>query len=176
MNRSTLLIFAASLAGACALQAQTNPLIAEAKAQYTAVKTNFVKAAEKMPEEAYDFKPTPDVQSFGERMMHIAGQIRTCATVKGEQKTFDANKKAKSDIVAALKASFDECDAAWDSMTDASAAEMLAGRGGQTSKLGTLIRNTNHDSELYGYICVYMRLKGVVPPSSEGGGMGRGGR
>lgn len=175
MTRSPLLIFAASLAGACALQAQTNPLIAEAKAQYTAVKTNFVKAAEKMPEDAYDFKPTPDVQSFAERIMHIAGQIRTCAGVKGEQKPFDANKKSKADIVAALKASFDECDAAWDSMTDATAVQMMAGRGAPTSKLGALIRNTNHDSELYGYICVYMRLKGVVPPSSEGGGM-RGGR
>jgi len=175
MTRRTLLIFAASLAGTCALQAQTNPLIAEAKAQYASVKTNFVKAAEKMPEEAYDFKPTPEMQSFGERMMHIAGQIRTCGTVKGEQKTFDANKKSKADIVASLKASFDECDAAWDGMTDASAMEMMAGRGGQTSKIGTLIRNTNHDSELYGYICVYMRLKGVVPPSSEAGGM-RGGR
>ena len=175
MKQSTLLIFAASLAGTCALSAQTNPVIAEAKAHYTSVKNNFVKAAEKMPEDAYDFKPTPDVQSFAERIMHIAGQIRTCGTVKGEQKQFDATKKSKADIVAALKASFDECDAAWDSITDTSAVEMMAGRGGQTSKLGTLIRNTNHDSELYGYICVYMRLKGVVPPSSEGGGM-RGGR
>jgi len=176
MIRSALLILAASSACAWALQAQTtNPLIAEAKAHYTAVKTNFLKAADKMPEDAYDFKATPDVQSFADRILHVAGQVRTCATVKGEQKQIDTTKKSKGDVVAALKASFDECDAAWDSMTDATAVEMLAGRGGQTSKLGTLIRNTNHDSEMYGYICVYMRLKGIVPPSSEGGGM-RGGR
>jgi hypothetical protein len=176
MTRSPLLILAASLAGACALQAQaTNPVIAEGKSHYAAVKTNFLKAADKMPEDAYEFKATPDVQSFADRILHVAGQIRTCATVKGEQKQIDITKKSKADVVAALKASFDECDAAWDSMTDATAVEMLAGRGGQTSKLGTLIRNTNHDSEMYGYICVYMRLKGIVPPSSEGGGM-RGGR
>ena len=79
-----------------------------------------------------------------------------------------AGKTAKADLVAGLKASFDACDAAWDAMSDKTALETTAGRGGQVTKLGTLIRNTNHDSEMYGYISTYMRLKGVVPPSSEG--------
>ncbi|HEY2016713.1 MAG TPA: DinB family protein [Bryobacteraceae bacterium] len=168
MNRSALLILAAALAGA--LQAQTtNPLIAESKAAYTGVKNNFLKAAEKMPEDAYSFKPTPEVQSWGERIAHVANQIGTCSSLTGERKQSQANgKTAKADLVAALKASFDACDAAWDSMNDKTAMEMVAGRGGQqTSKLGTLIRNTNHDSEMYGYLSVYMRMKGVVPPSSE---------
>jgi hypothetical protein len=70
-------------------------------------------------------------------------------------------------VVAALKDSFDMCDAAWATMNDKTAMETIAGRGGQRTKIGTLIGNTNHDSELYGYISVYMRLKGVTPPSSE---------
>jgi len=155
--------------GCCA--AQTNPLIKESRAAYDGVKNNLIKAAEKMPEDAYSFKPTPEMQTFGERMMHIANQIRTCSNIKGEPKQAAA-ATAKADIVNALKASFDACDGAWDSMTDATATEMMAGRGGRggsTSKLGTLIRNTNHDSEMYGYISVYMRLKGVVPPSSDRG-------
>jgi hypothetical protein len=90
-----------------------------------------------------------------------------CAQVKGEQKTADAGSKtAKADLAAALKASFDECDAAWDSITDANAVEMLGGRAPR-SKLSALIYNTTHDNEEYGYLAVYMRLKGVVPPSSE---------
>ncbi len=167
MNRLSLLILAASLGGA--LDAQTtNPLIAEQKATYNGVKNNFLKAAEKMPEDAYSFKPTPEVQSWGERIAHVANQIGTCSSLTGERKPSQAaGKTAKADLVAALKASFDACDAAWDSMNDKTAMEMVAGRGGQTSKLGTLIRNTNHDSEMYGYLSVYMRLKGVVPPSSE---------
>ena len=169
MNRSVVMILAAALAGGCALQAQTpNPLIAESKRAYTAIKTNLTKAADKMSDENYNFKASPDIRTFGALIAHIAdSQMRICAAVKGEQKTADAaSKTAKADLVAALKASFDECDAAWDSITDANAAEMLGGRG-QRSKLGALIDNTTHDNEEYGYLAVYMRLKGVVPPSSE---------
>lgn len=167
MNRIVLL--AMSLAGSCVLQAQTNPLITEAKATYTGVKNNLLKAAGKMPEDAYTFKPTPEMQSWGQRIVHIANQIGTCSAMTGERKQSDAGaKEAKADLVAALKASFDACDAAWDSMNDKTAMEMIAGRGGaQRSKLGALIQNTVHDTEMYGYLSVYMRLKGVVPPSSD---------
>ena len=169
MNRFAATLFALSLAGGCGLQAQTNPLIAENKTAYTNVKNNLLKAADKMPEDAYSFKPTPEMQSWGQRIAHIANQIGTCSGMTGERKTSDANNKtAKADLVAALKASFDACDAAWESMNDKTAMEMIAGRGGvQRSKLGTLIGNTTHDVEMYGYLSVYMRLKGVVPPSSD---------
>jgi len=168
MNRSVVMIFAAALVGGCALQAQTNPLIAESKRAYTAIKTNLTKAADKMSDENYSFKASPDIRTFGALIAHIAdSQMRMCAQVKGEQKQADAaSKTAKADLVAALKASFDECDAAWDSITDANAGEMLGGRAPR-SKLGTLIYATTHDNEEYGYLAVYMRLKGVVPPSSE---------
>ena len=168
MNRSVVMIFAAALAGGCALQAQTNPLIAENKRAYTAIKTNLTKAADKMSDENYSFKPSADIRTFGALIAHIADtQMRMCAQVKGEQKTADAaSKTAKADLVAALKASFDECDAAWDSITDANAVEMLGGRAPR-SKLSALIYNTTHSNEEYGYLAVYMRLKGVVPPSSE---------
>ena len=157
------------VAGACMLQAQTNPVIAEQKAAYTRLKGNVIKAAEKMPEDAYSFKPTPEMQSFGERIAHIAGQMGTCSGLTGERKPNPAQgKTSKADIVAALKASYDACDAAWDTMNDKSAMEMLAGRGGaQTSKLSVLIGNNMHIQELYGYISPYLRLKGVVPPSSD---------
>jgi Holliday junction resolvase RusA-like endonuclease len=169
VNRFAAALFALSLAGGCALQAQTNPLIAENKATYNNVKNNLIKAAEKMPEDAYVFKPTPEVQSWMQRIAHIANQIGTCSSLTGERKTSDASKQtAKPDLVAALKASFDACDAAWDSMNDKTAMEMIAGRGGaQRTKLSVLIGNTTHDVEMYGYLSVYMRLKGVVPPSSD---------
>ncbi len=144
---------------------------AELKAAYTRVKTNFIKAAEKMPEDQYDFKPTPDMQSFKERVAHIAvSSIGPCSAMKGSPKSIDAKTLAsKADVVAALKDSFATCDAVIDSMTDADASTMFkGGRGGARSKLGTMYGLVAHDNELYGYICVYMRLKGIVPPSSEG--------
>jgi len=167
------LILAASIAGA--LHAQ-NPLIAEGKTAYTSIKNNLLKAADKMPEDAYSFKPTSDLQSFGERVAHVSNQIGTCSGLTGERKPNPATgKTAKADLVAAIKASFDACDAAWDAVDDKSAMEMVAGRGGaQRPRLGVLIQNTIHLNEVYGTMTVYMRLKGIVPPSSEGGGMGGG--
>jgi hypothetical protein len=168
MTRSSLTILALSMLGS-ALMAQTNPIVTEQKMAYTNNKNNLIKAAEKMPEEAYSFKPTPEMQSFGERIAHIANQIGTCSAMTGERKPSAATgKTAKADLVAALKTSFDACDAAWESMNDKTAMEMVAGRGGaQRSKLSGLIGNTTHNTEMYGYISVYMRLKGVVPPTSD---------
>jgi hypothetical protein len=168
MIRSTLTLLAFSLGGG-ALLAQSNPVIADMKTAYTNNKNNLIKAAEKMPEDAYSFKPMPEMQSFGERMAHIANQIGTCSSLTGERKPSPAaGKTSKADLVAALKASFDACDAAWETMNEKSAMEMVAGRGGQQrAKLSMLIGNTTHNVELYGYISVYMRLKGVVPPTSD---------
>jgi hypothetical protein len=166
VNRSAAISFALSLAGVAF--AQTNPVIAEQKATYESNKTNLIKAAEKMPEESYSFKPTPEMQSFGERIAHVAGQTGNCSGLSGERKPNPAQgKTSKADIVAALKTSFEACDAAWAAMNDKTAIETVAGRGGQRTKLSVLIGNTTHNMELYGYISPYMRLKGVIPPTSD---------
>jgi len=188
--RSTALTFLTLGLGAVALNAQApapagNPLISEAKQAYTTVKNNWTAMAAKMPPDAYSFKATPDVRTFGALVAHVADtQMRTCAAVKGEQKSVDAaSKTSKDDLVAALKASFDECDAAWDSVTDANATDLVGGGRMQRSRLGSLINSVViHDNEEYGYGSIYLRLKSIVPPSTEnmgrgmGGGAGRGGR
>src|SRR5580704_84716 len=166
MTRSSLLMLAASLAGVCPLSGQTaNPLIAETKQAYTAIKDYLTRSAAAMPEENYSFKPTPDIRTFGALLAHIADhQMRYCSTALGARKEGSAaSKTTKADLVAALAASFAECDAAWDSITDANAAEMV----GQRSKLGTLILDVVHSNEEYGYMAIYFRLKGIVPPSTD---------
>jgi uncharacterized damage-inducible protein DinB len=185
LRKLSLTILALSL-GAIALNAQApmqtaaqagNPLIAEAKQAYTSIKNNLTAMAAKMPPESYDFKATPDVRTFGATIAHIADtQMRTCAMIVGEQKTVDAaSKTAKNDLVAALQASFDECDAAWNSINDSTAQQLVGGGRMQRSKLGSMIASVIvHDNEEYGYLSVYLRLKGVVPPSSDRGAMGAG--
>ena len=142
MNRSAAIVLALSAAALCAQEPAS--LITEAKNSYNGIKNNLLKAADKMPEEAYSFKPTPELQTFGQRVAHVAGQIGGCSALTGERKTTDANSKtAKADLVAALKASFDACDAAWDAMNEKTAMETVAGRGGtQRTKLAVLIGNT----------------------------------
>jgi hypothetical protein len=69
--------------------------------------------------------------------------------------------------VTALKDSFAECDKPFDSLTDANATQMIKGQRGERSRLGMLVGVITHDNEEYGYLAVYMRVKGVVPPSSD---------
>ncbi|HEY1339749.1 MAG TPA: DinB family protein [Bryobacteraceae bacterium] len=166
MNRSLILI--AATAALAAAQENKNPLLADQKAAYERIKTNMIKAAEKMPEDAYSFKPTPEVENFGDRIYHVANQIRPCSAVAGAPKQPEAAKHTKADAVAALKASFDACDAAWNGTTDANAMDMIQAGRGQRARLSILIGNTVHDNELYGALAVYLRLNKIVPPSSEG--------
>jgi hypothetical protein len=150
------------------LQAQ-GPLSTEAKQAYNNVKNNLMRAAEKMPDDAYDFKASPDIRTFGALIGHIAqSQTGTCSAVEGAMKKSDAGSKtSKADLVAALKESFTECDKAFDSLTDANATAMIKGARGERSRLGMLYGVVIHDNEEYGYLAVYMRLKNVVPPSSD---------
>jgi hypothetical protein len=170
VNRHSMLMLAAfaNVFAGSAVYAQAPA--AELKAFYTSIKNNVTKAAEKMPEDDYSFKASPDIRTFGALIAHIAdAQGRTCAAVGGGTAPPSAGTKtAKADLVAALKASFDVCDGVVNSLTDEEAAKTVSmGRGGQRTKLGALWGIMAHSDEEYGYLAVYMRLKNVVPPSSE---------
>jgi hypothetical protein len=171
MNRKLALVFAFACAGALVSHAQAPPSIAAtAKGAYTRIKTNFQKAAEKMPEENYNFKPVPEVESWGQRVAHIADpQLATCSGMTGERKAGTAKSKtSKADLVAALSESFAACDKAFDALTDANAMEPIAAGRGQQPRIAALYGLIVHANEVYGAMGVYMRLKGIVPPSSEG--------
>jgi uncharacterized damage-inducible protein DinB len=168
MRLSTLVLAGAVCAGMAAYA--QNPLSTELKQMYGSVKNNLIKMAEKMPEDQYGFKPTTDIRTFGQLIGHVAdSQARTCSTLNGEMKNINAGQKtSKADLVAAIKESFTLCDQTMDALTDANATEMVKTARGQRSRLGALAALIAHSNEEYGYMAVYMRLKGVVPPSSEG--------
>jgi uncharacterized damage-inducible protein DinB len=161
---------AAAACAAVTLHAQDNPLSAGNKYLYSMIKANLIKAAQKMPEENYSFKPTPEVRSFGQIVGHVAdAQYLFCTAVKGDKKESDIEKTktSKADLVAALQEAFTYCDAVYNAMTDAAAPAKLKFFGQDATKLGVLSFNVAHDNEHYGNIVTYMRLKGLVPPSSE---------
>jgi len=56
---------------------------------------------------------------------------------------------------------------AYETLTDANAGETIKAFGQERSKLGSLWFNASHNLEHYGNIVVYMRMKGIVPPSSD---------
>jgi uncharacterized damage-inducible protein DinB len=152
-------------------------IAAEAKRGYTSVKNNLLGAANAMPEANYSFAPVPEEMTFGKWVAHVAdAQTGTCSALNGAATRGDAaSKTSKADLVAALQASFDLCDKAFDSLTDANAAELVSSGRGQSSRGGALFGVVVHDNECYGSMAVYLRFKGVVPPSTASrGGMGGG--
>jgi uncharacterized damage-inducible protein DinB len=163
-----LVTFAFLFAGTCAVAQTSLPIIGEMKQFYTIRKGDLLKAADRMPAEDYDFKPTPEVRSFAQLLAHVIdAQMGFCSAVKGEPRKINAAAKtSKADLVAALKVSFDECDSAFALMNDSIGAQMVKA-GGERSKLGTLLYATLHDNEEYGYLAMYLRLKGLVPPSTD---------
>ena len=169
--------FFLALLGCCALPAQsTNTLVSEARFPWTVVRDNLLKMAEKMPAENYSFKPTPEIESFGQRLAHIAGaNLFICQGVMGQQTAPRprTTPTSKLELIALLKLASTACDMAFDSLSDAAAMEKISSRLGgpfppelTRTKLATLNNVVRHSNEMYGYMCVYLRLKGIVPPSS----------
>ena len=148
-----------------------NPLVASSKVFYMNAKQDILRSADKMPEDKYAFKPTDSVRTYGQVLAHVAdGQYEFCGAAAGnsDQKNIEQTAKTKTDIVAALKSAFAYCDAIYAGMTDAKAAEMIPAFGGaKITRLGMLDFNVSHTMEHYGNLVTYMRIQGIVPPSSE---------
>ena len=169
MKSLCTLTLIATFAAAGALQAQ-NPLSNETKQAYNGIKNILTRAADEMPEADYGFSTVPGtVRTYGEIIGHIADlQMVLCGAAKGEQKRGDAgSKKTKAELTAALKQSFDYCDTAYNSLTDADGVQTVKMFGRDVTKFGVLNFNIAHDNEMYGTAVVYLRLKGLVPPSSQ---------
>lgn len=175
-------VFAAVLAAATATRAQmpaaggANPLSTSVKGMFDNIKRNITEASVKMPEEHYGFKPTPEVRSYGEIVGHLAdANYLLCSRSKGEKNPNDGNsfekKTAKADLVKALSDAVAYCDAVYTAATDASGLSLItvgeAPNQRQVPKVAPLIGNISHDNEHYGNLVTYLRLKGLVPPSTE---------
>jgi uncharacterized damage-inducible protein DinB len=152
--------------------ARQNPLSSYNNGVYKAVQHILLASAEKMPEENYAFKPTETVRSFGQIVGHLAdSQYYFCSTALGETNPaphIEKTKTSKTDLISALKDAFAYCDKAYAGMTDASATETVKlFQNEQTPKLGVLTVNQMHNLEHYGNLVTYMRIKNIVPPTSD---------
>jgi uncharacterized damage-inducible protein DinB len=148
-----------------------NPITASEKGFYSFVSNAVVGAAEKMPEANYSFKPTPEVRSFGQLVGHVAdANYMFCSMATGEAnpaKGIEKTKTSKADLVAALKDAVAYCNKAFDGMTDAKGSETVHLFNFDVAKLTVFSLNTAHTDEHYGNMVTYLRIKGIVPPTSE---------
>jgi uncharacterized damage-inducible protein DinB len=127
----------------------------ELRKGFAEVSAWVTRAAEMVPAERYAYKPTASVRTFGQLVAHIADSYAFyCARAAGRNVEWsDALEKGGTDkatLTPKLKQATDACTAAY------------AGTGHP----GQLIGNIGHTSLHYGNIITYMRMMGLVPPSS----------
>ena len=153
---------------------------ASLRGYYMTRKSEVVRSAEKFPEEFYGIRPgqQEEVRTFGQHLAHIANfNYLWCAQAKGEKNpnagiNLEKTLHTKAEFLKALTDSFSYCDGAYNALTDASGAEILefTREGGGTqriSRMALLILNLTHEAEVYGSMATTMRIKNIVPSSSE---------
>ncbi len=159
-------------------QTQANPMSTWLKGSYTGNRNNIVRTAEKMPEENWGMRPgaQEDVRTFAQQVAHVARyNFLWCSQAKGEKNPNSENLEkltSKTEIMKALNDAFSYCDAVYNSLTDASGAEVIDitqenGRQTRNLRMGLLTLNYGHNNEIYGSMVVYLRMKNIVPPASE---------
>ena len=164
------IIFLLAATGAWAQTGASNPMVASSKVFYTMAKQDILRSADEVPESKFAFRPEDSVRTMGQLFAHVAdGQYEFCGAAAGKRdmKNIEKTAKTKADIVAALKTAFAYCDAIYDGMTDAQAEEMVPFGRAKISRLSMLDFNVAHTMEHYGNLVTYMRIEGMVPPSSQ---------
>ncbi len=146
---------------------------------YTSNRKFIAAAAAKVSEDLYGMRPgaQTEVRTFGQLVGHLANfNYRWCSDAKGEKnpkEDVDFEKVvAKADLVNALNAALTYCDGVYAGLSDANAMDMVQGTKDDGTKtpvlrISRLIINLAHNNEHYGNMVTYMRIKSIVPPSSE---------
>jgi len=144
------------------------------RASWATSKKNIQDSAVLVPEAHFSFKPVDTVRTFGQIIGHVAGaNYEFCAAARGEKTPKAENAfeglATKAAILQAWNDSVAYCDAAYKALTDKSAAEPInmPFNGGKGVRVATLLGNIEHLGEHYGNLVTYMRIKGIVPPTSR---------
>ena len=187
MNKLVCLMFASVLMAPHA-QAQTPaaqggqkiPLAEGLRRSYNTMKMNLTETAQKFDEAAYMYTPSKDIRGFGAQLAHVANsQFNACAAARGEKNphqgtNLEKTKTTRADIIQALADSFAFCDPVFANLTDQSATELVRQGQNEVARGAVLTNLIAHGNEEYGILTVYLRTKGMVPPSTERSMRGRG--
>ena len=171
MLKRTLLTAAALSLSPPALSAQS-PIRDSLKGLFDITRTNIMATARELSPELYAYQPTDEVRTTGQILAHIAdAQYMFCSTAAGERspatESVEQTRTQKEQIVEALEQSFAYCERVFAGTTDAQGGRSVTLMGMPTTAFGTLAFNSAHNYEHYGNLVTYMRLNGIVPPSSR---------
>ena len=139
----------------------------------------ILRSADKFPEEFYGLRPGPqtEVRTFGQLVGHLANfNYLWCSQAKNEKNRMEGKDfeklTSKAELTKALDDAFAYCDSVYNSLTDASGQEILEitqenGSKRRINRLSLLVLNYGHNEHHYGNMVTYMRMKSIVPASSE---------
>lgn len=164
--------------------AGANGQLADLIKDWEAQREMLLKAAEAMPADKFDYKPTPEQRTFGEQILHIAiGNVELMSMLGTKRsRPFDVKldstrpipestvKATKAEIIAMLSAAYDFGAAVLKEQTPARINLLLSK---ETVYFGASTRGRvvwsllAHAMDIYGQMVVYLRLNGVVPPASR---------
>jgi hypothetical protein len=159
---------------------QKIPLSEGLRRSYNTLKMNLTETAQKFDDASYSYTPSKDIRVFGAQLAHVANsQFNACAAARGEANphqgtNLEKTKTTRADIVQALADSFAFCDPVFANLTDQSALELVRQGQNEVARGSVLTNLIVHGNEEYGILTVYLRTKGMVPPSTERGMRGRG--
>nr|WP_121274117.1 DinB family protein [Pedobacter schmidteae] len=128
-----------------------------------------------MPESGYALKPTPEMRSFAEQLLHLAdanyGFASAATGTKspyGQGELEKTDDKSKSNVGKLVLASYDFVIDNVKKMPEAQLDEAfkLFGRFEMTRRLA-LAKAFEHQTHHRGQTTVYLRLAGVKPPQEK---------
>jgi uncharacterized damage-inducible protein DinB len=137
-----------------------------------------LECAEAMAEENYTFKPNPEIFSFAEQLLHVAGsQYFFMSRIKGEDNPkqrddFKSEGKSKADVVALLRESFEYGAKVLRSMTTEQFDGEIPFGERKISKKNAFLFCCDHTTHHRGGMVIYLRLKGIKPPQYRCGFLG----
>jgi uncharacterized damage-inducible protein DinB len=147
---------------------------------YNGNNNNNVPAAEKVYQDLYGLPPGPqmEVRTFGQHLAHVAKyNFLWCSQAKGEKNPntdpdLEKSLTTKAQFQKALTDSFAYCDPVYQSLDDQNGAQVVEiqqenGRVTRNTRMALLMLNVVHNNEIYGNLVTTMRIKSIVPPSSE---------
>ena len=142
-----------------------NPLTTTLSIFRSNMQDKIMNSADEMPEAKYSYRPTKEVRSFAEILIHLADiSYILCSNAKGEATPGSAAAKgSKAEIKAYLKGSFDYCDGVYSGFTDAHLNDPANFFGAKTNKMFILTQVGNHDALHYGNLVTYLRINGLEP-------------
>ncbi len=136
--------------------------------KWKANKRYTLKILEAMPEAAYDFKPEEGMKTFISQASHIASWLSNHITKIEPIEMPKINKSGKAALITSIDIMFDHIIAYLQQMNVEILKEEIKMWYGKSSKLRILNLMDNHLSHHRGQMIVYLRLKGIKPPSYIG--------